>query len=100
MASQSFVSPSWSHPNVYMDANYKMTVNLFEACINNQNYDKNHLEWIILDDGDDNNFDFDDCSVKPLYFHCSEKLTIRRKRNIACRIATGEFVTFFDDDDM
>jgi len=38
MASQSFVSPSWSHPTIYMNANYQMTVNLFEAClINNQN---------------------------------------------------------------
>ncbi len=35
MASQSFVSPSWGHPTLYMDANYKMTVNLFEACIIN-----------------------------------------------------------------
>ena len=35
MASQSFVSPSWDHPNIYMDANYKMTVNLMEACLNN-----------------------------------------------------------------
>ena len=33
MASQSFVSPSWDHPNLYMDANYKMTVNLLEACM-------------------------------------------------------------------
>jgi GDP-4-dehydro-6-deoxy-D-mannose reductase len=33
MASQSFVSPSWDHPSLYMDANYKMTVNLFEACL-------------------------------------------------------------------
>lgn len=33
MASQSFVGPSWNHPNVYMDANYKMTVNLLEACL-------------------------------------------------------------------
>ena len=33
MASQSFVSPSWDHPTLYMDANYKMTVNLFEACL-------------------------------------------------------------------
>ena len=38
MASQSFVSPSWAHPNLYMNANYQMTVNLFEAClINNIN---------------------------------------------------------------
>jgi GDP-4-dehydro-6-deoxy-D-mannose reductase len=33
MASQSFVSPSWDHPTLYMDANYKMTVHLFEACL-------------------------------------------------------------------
>ncbi len=33
MASQSFVSPSWDHPNLYMDANYKMTVNLMEVCL-------------------------------------------------------------------
>jgi len=33
MAAQSFVSPSWDHPHLYMDANYKMTVNLFEACL-------------------------------------------------------------------
>ena len=33
MASQSFVSPSWDHPHLYMDANYKMTVNLMEACL-------------------------------------------------------------------
>ena len=36
MASQSFVSPSWDHPSLYMDANYKMTVNLMEGCINSK----------------------------------------------------------------
>ena len=35
MASQSFVSPSWDHPLLYMDANYKMSVHLFEACLKN-----------------------------------------------------------------
>ncbi len=33
MASQSFVSPSWDHPSLYMDVNYRMTVNLLEACL-------------------------------------------------------------------
>lgn len=33
MASQSFVSPSWDHPTLYMNANYGMTVNLLEACL-------------------------------------------------------------------
>ncbi len=31
-AAQSFVSPSWLHPNTYMDVNFKGTVNLMEAC--------------------------------------------------------------------
>ncbi|MBI4248172.1 MAG: GDP-mannose 4,6-dehydratase [Elusimicrobia bacterium] len=30
-ASQSFVSPSWDHPSLYMDVNYKGTVNLLES---------------------------------------------------------------------
>ena len=72
---------------------------LLKACMDSQDYDKSQIEWVILDDGKDKNPNFDDCSVKPLYFHCSQKLTIGRKRNIACRIATGEFIAFFDDDD-
>lgn len=31
MAAESFVSPSWQHPQHYMNANYGMTVNLLEA---------------------------------------------------------------------
>lgn len=30
-AAQSFVSPSWTHPSLYMDANYKATVNILEG---------------------------------------------------------------------
>ncbi|MBI5201887.1 MAG: GDP-mannose 4,6-dehydratase, partial [Elusimicrobia bacterium] len=43
MASQSFVSPSWDHPSVYMDANYKMTVNLLEACLEARVKPKVHI---------------------------------------------------------
>ena len=43
MASQSFVSPSWDHPNLYMDANYKMTVHLMEACLHLKINPKIHI---------------------------------------------------------
>lgn len=43
MASQSFVSPSWDHPSLYMDANYKMTVNLFEACLQSKINPRIHI---------------------------------------------------------
>jgi len=34
-AAESFVSPSWTHPSLYMDANYKATVNLLDALTKN-----------------------------------------------------------------
>ena len=34
MAAQSFVSPSWLHPTLYMSANYNATVNLLDAIRN------------------------------------------------------------------
>ena len=41
---------------------------LLKACINNQNYDKSKLEWVILDDGVDNsNLDFDFCEEQVVY---------------------------------
>ncbi len=43
MAAQSFVSPSWDHPTIYMNANYNMTVNLFEACLINNINPRIHL---------------------------------------------------------
>lgn len=43
MASQSFVSPSWNHPSLYMDANYKMTVHLMEACLQHQLNPRIHI---------------------------------------------------------
>ena len=34
MAAESFVSPSWNHPNRYMSVNYHGTVNILEAIKN------------------------------------------------------------------
>jgi len=43
MAAQSFVSPSWLHPSLFMDANYKITVNLMDACIKNKINPRIHI---------------------------------------------------------
>ena len=73
---------------------------LLKACINIQDYDKSRIEWIVVDDSKSGIPDLSDCSIEPLYISLSQKLTIARKRNIACRVATGEFIVFFDDDDV
>ena len=72
---------------------------LIKCCVNFQTYPKEYLEWIILDDGDidrSSHFDTDICTYIKLY----KKLNIGRKRQIASDISCGEFIIFFDDDDI
>ena len=52
---------------------------MLKACINNQNYDKSKLEWVILDDGDNKNLNFDDCSVKPYISIAQKSLQLAEK---------------------
>ena len=77
---------------------------LLKACVDLQDYDKSKIEWVIVDDsGIDSNLaksDFEDCSIKPFYVSLSHKLSLGRKRNISCQLSSGEFIIFFDDDDI
>ena len=45
-AAESFVSPSWLHPNRYMNVNYNGTLNLLEAIKNFSKKNKNINTWI------------------------------------------------------
>ena len=72
---------------------------LLKYCVKSQTYPSEYLEWLILDDGDvDRSFHFDSniCTYIKLY----KKLNIGRKRQIASDISCGEFIIFFDDDDI
>ena len=72
---------------------------LLKACVEAQTYPSQKIEWIIVDDGPDNTGHVFGGSSQ-IYFHGNKKLTLGRKRQLACDIATGEFVFFFDDDDL
>ena len=72
---------------------------LLNLCVKHQTYSKSHIEWIILDDGKiDRSHFFNDDFVN--YIRIYKKLNLGRKRQIACDIACGEFIIFFDDDDI
>jgi len=75
-------------------------IDLLTACINLQDYDRSSIEWLIVDDSGVEIPDFKEAAIQPLYVSLSQKQTLGRKRNIACSIANGEFITFFDDDDI
>ena len=72
---------------------------LVKYCVSNQTYPSSHLEWIILDDGNKDRSKEFDLEIAT-YIKVFKKFNIGRKRQIACDIACGEFIIFFDDDDI
>ena len=72
---------------------------LVKYCVKHQTYPSSHMEWIILDDGGSDRSKEFDLEIAT-YVKLFKKFNIGRKRQIACDIAGGEFIIFFDDDDV
>jgi glycosyltransferase involved in cell wall biosynthesis len=77
-------------------------------CFENQNYPKNRLEWIIIDDGTDKVEDLfipllekncDNEKFELKYFKYDSKMTLGKKRNLAHKKCNGEIILYMDDDD-
>ena len=68
-----------------------------------QTYKKEHMEWIILDDGQDKVKDLFDEAAKTLpnirYYSLDDKETIGTKRNKLNDLSKGEIIIAMDDDD-
>ena len=64
-----------------------------------QTYPSQNIEWIIVDDGEDDLSETFDGSNE-LYIRLNRALNIGRKRQLACDAASGEFLVIFDDDDL
>jgi len=69
----------------------------------NQNYPKNRLEWIIVDDGTDSIADLIESANIPQikYFRVNEKMSLGKKRNYMHSLISenSEYIIYFDDDD-
>jgi hypothetical protein len=72
-------------------------------CYENQDYRKDRMEWIILDDGQDKVKDLFDEASKRIpnirYISLDEKLLIGAKRNRLNKEAKGAILVAMDDDD-
>jgi glycosyltransferase involved in cell wall biosynthesis len=70
-------------------------------CFQNQNYPKDKMEWIIVDDGTDPIEDIinelNDSRIK--YYKFDEKQTLGKKRNFMHEKASGDIIVYMDDDD-
>jgi glycosyltransferase involved in cell wall biosynthesis len=74
--------------------------NMFR-CFLNQNYPKDRIEWIIVDDGTDKIKDLIDKSgiTQIKYFPIEEKMTLGTKRNFMHKQTKGSIIVYMDDDD-
>jgi len=68
-------------------------------CFEHQDYPKDRMEWIILDDGTDPIGDLVQHIPQVKYYKQSNKLCLGEKRNLMHTYATGDFIVYMDDDD-
>lgn len=68
-------------------------------CFLNQDYPKDRIEWIIVDDGTDKVEDIFTQVPQVKYFKYEEKMSLGKKRNIANDKSIGDFIIYMDDDD-
>jgi len=68
-------------------------------CFNHQDYPKDKIEWIIIDDGSDLIEDLVKDIPQVKYFKYNEKMTLGKKRNLMHEKSKGDILVYMDDDD-
>lgn len=68
-------------------------------CFLHQNYPKDKMEWIIIDDGTDKIRDLV-CDISQVkYYEYDGKMPLGKKRNIMHTKSIGDIIVYMDDDD-
>ena len=70
-------------------------------CFRNQDYPKDRMEWIIVDDGTDPIRDLIDVANIPQikYVHSPKRMNLGEKRNYMHTLTKGSIIVYMDDDD-
>jgi len=71
------------------------------SCFRNQDYPKDRMEWIIVDDGTDNIGDLiREAKIPQIkYFRLEKKMSLGEKRNYMHQQSKGSIIVYMDDDD-
>ena len=70
--------------------------------VNKQDYPKELIQWVIIDDGDDKIKDMIDDNIKidnVEYIELDKKIPIGEKRNLMHNYCNGNIIVYMDDDD-
>jgi len=68
-------------------------------CFEHQDYPKDRIEWIIIDDGTDKIGDLVQHIPQVKYFSYDEKMLLGKKRNLMHDKTVGDIIVYMDDDD-
>ena len=68
-------------------------------CVEEQDYPKDLIQWVIVDDGDIPIKHYIDHLDYVTYIHLKDKISIGKKRNITHTHCTGDIIVYMDDDD-
>jgi glycosyltransferase involved in cell wall biosynthesis len=79
--------------------NRRPFVEMMIKCFDSQDYPKNKMEWIIVDDGSDPIEDMVSSHPSVKYFKYNDKMTLGKKRNIMHKKSCGDIIVYMDDDD-
>jgi glycosyltransferase involved in cell wall biosynthesis len=79
--------------------NRRPFINAAIQCFLGQDYPRNLMEWIIVDDGTDKIEDLVKDVPGVRYFKYDEKMPLGKKRNVAHEKCSGEIIVYMDDDD-
>ena len=79
--------------------NRRPFINALIECFNNQDYPKNKMEWIIIDDGTDKVEDLFINIKQVKYYKYDTKMTLGKKRNLMHEKTIGQIIIYMDDDD-
>lgn len=79
--------------------NRRPFIKMMVACFDSQDYLKDRMEWIIIDDGTDPIEDLVGGHPNVKYFRYDTKMTLGKKRNIMHDKSKGDIIVYMDDDD-
>jgi len=68
-------------------------------CFEHQDYPKELIEWIIIDDGTDKIEDLIIHIPQVKYFKYDKKMSLGKKRNLMHEKTSGDIIVYMDDDD-
>ena len=68
-------------------------------CFLHQDYPKDRMEWIIIDDGSDKVEDLFKDIPNVKYFYYDTKMPLGKKRNLMHKKSCGDIIVYMDDDD-